>query len=75
MAERRRRKRYTNSSPEAEAGPGADEVTLKLGVEEVRKLKESFNSVLGSIEDELPGPSPGPSNLSNSERSGRKGGE
>ena len=68
MAERRRRH---SSSPEAEAEAEAAEVTLKLGIEDVRKLKETvdnFNTVLGSIEDETPGPS-------HLARSGRKGGK
>ena len=54
MAAERQRGYRSSSSPETEA------VTLKLGAEEVRKLKEtvsSFNSVLGSIDNELPGPS------------------
>ena len=62
MAERRWGRRRSSSSPEAEAASAeATPITLKLGVDEVRKLREtvnSFNTVLGSIDNELPGPSP-----------------
>lgn len=50
-----------SSSPETEAvSAEAEPITLKLGAEDVRKLKEtvnSFNTVLGSIDNEMPGPS------------------
>ena len=63
MAGRRRRGGHlVNSSPEAEDVDDASEsepITVKIGLDEVRKLKEtvsSFNTVLDTI-DELPGPS------------------
>ena len=71
------RRRGYSSSPKTEAASAeATPITLKLGADEVRKLKEtviSFNPVLGSIE---PGPScqmgklPGPSCLATSEHKG-----
>ena len=60
MAERHRGYRRS-SSPETEAASAeAAPITLKLGAEEVRKLKDtvdSFNTVLGNIDNELLGPS------------------
>ena len=59
MAGRRRRGGHlVNSSPEDDASE-SEPITVKIGLDEVRKLKEtvsSFNTVLDTI-DELPGPS------------------
>ena len=61
MAAERRRGYRSSSSPEAEASSAeATPITLKLGADDVRKLKEtvnSFSTVLGTIDNELPGPS------------------
>lgn len=54
-----RRRSDAVSSPE-DVDDGSQPITVTLGLEEVRKMKEtvsSFNSVLDIINDELPGPS------------------